>query len=537
MLQRGRIIWLSVGLVLLLGSAVAWVAIEPEPPPTRPEVEIIAENAPRSDAPASLPSASLSSSATATSAPPAGGSPGAPTGPCTALPFTPSGASLAHATARKVWAFYFPPFPISIDNKAPTSDYYSTWVNSLNSLNGAYDLRDRPIGRPPIAGAAWKQEDFATEVRRARQVGIDGFIWEYNSTSSDARWRQLPEMLAAAKRVDPQFKIMLSPDMPSDAATGPSALAASLAALNGEPNLARTSDGRLLLAPFYPERRPVSWWDGLRDELTAKGVPSALVPIFLSWGGGSEKSEWTGHVYGYSTWGTRTASGTATYARNAQAARDRGGIWMQPAAFEDVRNYDGRYWEASNSGLLRSSFTAAIQSNADMMAFMTWNDYTESWMSPSRERGYSVTDVAAYYIEWFKMGRAPVVSQDALYYFHRSQRTDAPFTTSPTGRNGQKITMAVPNGDPPTNNVELVAFLAKPGTLSIRQGAATTTVDAAAGVVSVKAALVPGTTPALTLTRNGNTALAVTSGTPVAVQVRFQDMIYHGGGGTACPRA
>jgi hypothetical protein len=330
---------------------------------------------------------------------------------------------------------------------------------------------------------------------------------------------------------------MLSPDFPSDAAAGPDTVVANVAKVKNEPAIYRTDDGRIVLAPFYPERRPVLWWDSLRDKLSAQGVGSALMPIFLSWGGGTEKSDWTGHVYGYSTWGTRTASGTATYVKESQAAHARGGIWMQAAAFEDSRSYDGRFWESSNSALLRGSFSTAISSNADVVTLTTWNDYTESWMSPSQERGYAVTDVAAYYIEWFKTGQAPPVSQDALYYFHRGQRTDAPFTTSPTGRNGQKITMAVSNGDPASNNVELVAFLASPGKLTITQGSAVTTVDAAAGVTSVKAAIVAGTTPVFALQRGGATVQSVTSKTPVRAQVPFQDMIYHAGGGNSCARS
>lgn len=460
----------------------------------------------------------------------------AATGACSPLPIATSAASQQHTTKKKVFAYYFPPFPVSIENKPPTGDYYSSWKYSLNAINGAYDLRDRPLPRNPVAGAGWKQTDFATEVRRAREVGIDGFIWEYNPTSGDARWQQLPAMLAAAKAVDPAFRIMLSPDIPNDATAGPDAMATNVAKLKNEAALYRTEDGRVVLAPFYPERRAVSWWDSLHDKLAAQGVNSALVPIFLSWAGGSDKSEWTGHVYGYSTWGTRTASGTATYVKDSQAAHARGGIWMQAAAFEDSRSYDGRYWESSNSGLLRGSFTTAIQSNADIVTLTTWNDYTESWTSPSQERGYAVTDVAAYYIEWFKSGKAPAITQDALYYFHRSQRTDAPFTTFPVGRSGQKVTMYVPNGDPASNNVELVAFLTAPGTLTITQGTAVTTVDGGAGIVVAKAAMVPGTTPVFALRRVGTQVRSVTSKTPISAQVRFQDLIYHAGGGNVCAR-
>jgi hypothetical protein len=291
-----------------------------------------------------------------------------------------------------------------------------------------------------------------------------------------------------------------------------------------------------VLAPFYPERQPTAWWDSVHDTLAAQGADTALVPIFLSWGGGTEKSDWNSHVYGYSSWGNRWVSGTGTYTKDSQAAHARGRIWMQPVAFEDTRSYDGRYWEASNSGLLRSSFETAIQSDADWVAMITWNDYTESWMSPSQQRGYAVTDIASYYIDWFKTGKAPAITQDALYYVHRSQRTDAPFSASPIGRNGSPVTMKVPNGDPASDQVELVAFLTTAGKLVITQGSTVRTMDAAAGVVSFKVPIVAGTTPVFQLQRAGTTVQTITSKTPIKSQVTFQDMMYHAGGGLSCTR-
>jgi hypothetical protein len=457
-------------------------------------------------------------------------------GTCNPLPVSLPAPSTLRASKKKVFAYYFPPFPVSVENKAPAVDYYSQWQYSLNSKGGAYDLRDRPIGRDPRTQANWKQLDFEVEIRRAIEVGIDGFIWEYHDSATDQRFDQLPALLAAAKAVDPGFKIMLSPDFPTTAGASPDPVVTIVARVKSDPSIYRLDDGRIVLAPFYPERQPTAWWDSVHDTLAAQGADTALVPIFLSWGGGTEKSDWNSHVYGYSSWGTRWVSGTGTYTKDSQAAHARGRIWMQPVAFEDTRSYDGRYWEASNSGLLRSSFETAIQSGADWVAMITWNDYTESWMSPSQQRGYAVTDVASYYIDWFKTGKAPAITQDALYYVHRSQRTDAPFSASPIGRNGSPVTMKVPNGDPASDQVELVAFLTTAGKLVITQGSTVRTMDAAAGVVSFKVPIVAGTTPVFQLQRAGTTVQTITSKTPIKSQVTFQDMMYHAGGGLSCTR-
>lgn len=460
----------------------------------------------------------------------------ATTAACNPLPISLPAPANRHTSAKKAWAYYFPPFPLAIDSPDPSRDKYASWLNTYNSSNGAYDLRDRPL--PPLrpSPTTWRQADFEKEIRQAVGAGLDGFIWEYNN-SSDIRWQQLPAMLAAVKAVDPGFKIMLSPDFNTAAGSTSDSVYNNVMKVKDDPSIYRNSAG-IVLAPFYPERKTPAWWDGLRSRLASSGVKSNLVPIFLSWGGGTQKTEWNNSVSGYSQWGTRFASGVPTLARESAEAHRRGRTYMQPVAFEDSRSYDGRYWESSNSSTLRDSLASAITSNADSIALMTWNDYTESWVAPSKQRGYAVLDMAAYYISWFKNGAKPTVSQDALYWSHRSHPTNAPHSKTPIGRNGKPAPMYIPNGDAAKNQVELVAVLKSPGRLSITQGSNVKTLDAPAGLTSFKVPLVTGTTPSLKLSRSGATVQTVTSNTPVRSAVVYQDMIYHAGGGVAvsCPR-
>ena len=156
----------------------------------------------------------------------------------------------------------------------------------------------------------WRQADFEKEVRQAVGAGLDGFIWEYNS-STDIRWQQLPAMLAAAKAVDPGFKIMLSPDFNTAAGSTSDSVYNNVMKVKDDPSIYRNNAG-IVLAPFFPERKTPSWWDGLRSRLASSGVKSNLVPIFISWGGGTQRPDWNNSVSGYSQWGTRTASGVPT---------------------------------------------------------------------------------------------------------------------------------------------------------------------------------------------------------------------------------
>jgi hypothetical protein len=467
--------------------------------------------------------------ATATAAQSA--TPTATTAICNPLPINMPAPANRHTSAKKAWAFYFPPFPLAVDSPDPLRDVYNRWQNTHYSVNGAYDLRDRPLAPQRAGDSSWRQADFEQEVRQAVNAGLDGFIWEYH-TSSDIRWNQLPLMLAAARKVDPGFKIMLSPDFNTAAGSTSDSVYKDVMKVKDDPSIYRTGAG-IVLAPFYPERKTPSWWDGLRSRLASSGVKSTLVPIFLSWGAGTQKMEWNNSLSGYSHWGTRTAGGVAGLAKASVEAHRRGKTWMQPVAFEDTRSYDGRYWESSNSSTLRGSLMSAIDNNADAISLITWNDYTESWVAPSKQRGYAVLDMAAYYISWFKSGVKPTVTQDALYWSHRSHATSAPYSKLPIGRDGKPTPMYISNGDAARNEVELVAVLKSPGRLTITQGGNVKSMDAPAGLTSFKVPLVAGTTPSFKLARSGTTVRTLNSNTPVRSSVTYQDMIYHAGGGVA----
>jgi glycosyl hydrolase family 71 len=447
-------------------------------------------------------------------------------GMCNPFPFKPSSVDSLRSSPRKAFAFYFPPFPISIDNQDPSTDYYSYWLKGQRG----YQLVDRPIPRAPLKAPNVAQADFQTEIRRAIDVGLDGFIWEYGIATSDARWLRLPQMLAAARAVDPGFKIMLSPDFPTQTGASSNEVAAAIEQVADDPNLFRLGDGRLILAPFAPERQPLSFWVELLQKLDAKGVKATLVPIFLSSGHGY-MPEWAKISYGFSTWGNRYASGAAGYAQGAALAHSLKRKYMSPVAFEDVRTKNRAFYESSGSSEMRASFMAAINGRADWISMLTWNDYTESWMSPSLNRGYTVTDVAAYYLQWYKEQAAPTITQDVLYYFQRTQTSEAPAASGV-----MPAPLKLYAGDPVSNEVEVLAFLTSPGDLTITQGDSTLRMPAPKGVTSFKVPMIPGATPVFSLERSGRTEIRLKSDSAIQNSVTQRDMSYHAGSSMQCPR-
>jgi hypothetical protein len=456
------------------------------------------------------------------------------------------------ASRKKVFAWYFPPYPLSISNESDSQNWYERWL-SPDGGGGEYRstggfLRDRPLPMPQRTDSNWRQLNFEVEIRQAIAMGLDGFILEmsYLQQHPDDRWNRVRAMLDAAHAVDPGFKIMLAPGFPKAADAMPDELAATILSVANHPSVLHLPDGRLPMATFYPERpakdggKPIQWWQLLFEQLHTQGVDVAWYPVFLSPGTMNalpDLEEWYQTSAGYSRWDGRWASQASSNMTEAANARSRGLQWIARASFQDTRvrkpaYLELRHWESSNSATLRAFFEQAIASDTDWLTVLTWNDYSETQTAPSRDRGYAVADLIAYYTTWFKIGAPPPIYRDALYYFHRKQRSDAPYDTTQQTAGAMKIAA----GPVAENNVELLAFLAEPGELTIRQGSDIKVQSANAGVTSFKVPLVPGTTPQFELRRQGGLVQSLVSHTPVAEAVDYQDMTYYAGGGIECAR-
>ncbi len=72
------------------------------------------------------------------------------------------------------------------------------------------------------------------------------------------------------------------PDMNSLDSMTPQQLASEMALLAASPAAFRIGDGRLVVAPFLAEARPVSWWQEFIAAMKLQyGFDVALVPVFL----------------------------------------------------------------------------------------------------------------------------------------------------------------------------------------------------------------------------------------------------------------
>ncbi|AWZ18138.1 MULTISPECIES: glycoside hydrolase family 71 protein [unclassified Streptomyces] len=438
----------------------------------------------------------------------------------------PQPAALRSGAAAKklVFAHYFTPYPLSLDNASADSDYYTRNYLDPDGESGKHQrygglLRDRPLPVLPKSGD-WELANLQQEVRTARAAGIDGFTLDLLSLSGK-NWERSKLLMAAARSVDPAFKVMLMPDMTSLKTDDPAVLADALADLAAAPAAHRLPDGRLVVSPFKAEAKSPAWWSQVMDVLESRhGVRTALVPLFLDYGANGERFAPISH--GFSEWGSRSYVGQDGAAADVRKAHGMGKIWMQPVSVQDARPNQGIYDEAGNTATLRTTWNRAIEDGADWVQLTTWNDYSEgTQFAPSQHNGHAYLDLSSYYLAKFKTGSWPKIVRDTLYLTSRTQFAAA----DPTG--DQSLVMSLRKGSAASRDtVEVLSFLTRPASVLRTVGSAKGTYEAPAGVHSELLPLTPGTSSA-TVVRDGKAGAGVRLLYPADRKVEVQDLQYY----------
>jgi hypothetical protein len=424
-----------------------------------------------------------------------------------------------------VFAHYFPPYPISLDNRPAASDYYTAHYLDPAGEQGrhaAYGglLRERPLPRPVDDSTDWELADMRTEVRRAIDAGIDGFTVNLLGLRGDDYWPTVLTLLEAAADVDPDFGIVLMPDATTDAVADPWELADAVADLAERyPALERLPDGRLVVSPFAPERIGAEWWARwVRYLAVEHDLRVALVPCFLEYGPETADA-FQPFSHGFSSWGDRSPGYAAEHAGDADLAHARDRLWMQPVSLQDARPAQGVYDEANNTENLRSTWQAAID-GAEWVQLITWNDYAEGTeLAPSTHIGWSPLEISAYYLTRFKTGGWPELVRDVVHVSHRVQAAGA----VPSGHTG---TMTLREGSSPARDeVEVLAFLTAPAAVRLTVGGQLHEFDLPAGVQVVTAPLAVGEIT-VAVHRDGELVAEASSPFEVLRTPRIQDLQY-----------
>ncbi|MEV4115214.1 endo-1,3-alpha-glucanase family glycosylhydrolase [Nonomuraea sp. NPDC049695] len=438
------------------------------------------------------------------------------------LPFTLAGTTALRSSAKKVFAHYFTPFPISLDNQAPAGDYYARNYLKPDGESGkhaAYGglLRDRPLGRDPIAGD-YALADLKTEVRQAIAAGLDGFTVDILSVTS-AQWTRVQNLIKAAEAVDAGFKIVLMPDMNGLASTDSAAFATAMAKLAASKSVYRLADNRLVVAPFKAEARTAAWWsDWMKTMETQHGIKVALVPTFVDFT--RYRDAFAPISYGFSNWGNRNPAANAGLTANIDRAHGLGKIWMQPVSVQDERPNQGVFDEAGNTENLRATWKGAIDGKAEWVQLTTWNDYSENTQfAPSRNAGWTYLDINAYYLTCYKLG-CPKITNDTAYLTHRIQPVAADPAYAQT-----KLMKLRAGSTAARDTVEVLTMLTAAGKVSVTIGGTTQTYDAPAGVSAKTFPLKAGAASA-TVTRSSAVVAKVVSPHAITATPQVQDLHY-----------
>jgi hypothetical protein len=493
---------------------------KPTPAPTKPVAPTPAPPKPVAPAPAPPPVSTPVSASNSGDA-------------CLAAPM-PSSDALFNS-AKRVFAHYFHPFPLSIENNPPAKDYYNTqYLSKAGESNkwlkqGGY-LRQRPLGVTPSTSPNWEQLNMEAEVRAAIARGITGFTFD-SMAASDATDSKsdLHLMLAAAQAVDSRFKILIMPDM-SALGADTNSVVQIIASVAGSPAAYHLGDGRLVVSPFDASLNSPAWWQTVISRLSSQGIQIALVPTFLGWSLSADA--FAAISYGFSDWGSATVTGAGALEGDPDIAHSTyKKIFMMPVDPQQYRPKGFVYWEAGNSAALRGAWTDSIQGDADWIQLVTWNDLSESsTIEPvtdatlQRNIGTGFYNLTGYYASWFLTGQQPKITHDVLYYFYRREPTTAVASA--------QSQLAKVYSGVATNYIELVGFLTSPGVLKITIGGKTYTQNAAAGIVSFKIPSQPGI-PLFTLSRGSSDVFSFEGGVqiygPGGLPSAVEDLTYWSG--------
>jgi hypothetical protein len=451
----------------------------------------------------------------------------------TVLPFDLPPAAERAGSPRKVLAHWFY-FPRSFDNKPYPVDSYSRDYMSPSGFGGKYRqaggfILERPLPRRSLASPDWLAEDLLTDVIEASAIGIDGFQMNIAHISDDFYgWQHFLAAQRAVLRAGLPFRLVINFDC--TAASSKKVLETyprQIVAAFRRGGLMTTDDGRLVLSAFLAEAWPVAFWRELFDGIRRLGTDIYFVPMFLSVR--DITPEYLALADTVSFWSANRVGAVQAFAVY-RGVKFGGKPWMSPVVPQDCRPKDGWFAEAGGSAVFRSGWEGTIGLGASMASIVTWNDYSESSeIRPSTGIQYGYYDLAAYYIAWYKTGAPPPIRRDALYYFHRIQPASGDaFGTA------QSKPMTMKYGPGPLDEIELVAFLAKAGTLEIRTSAGVVSQDVKDGLQIIRAPLAPGR-PRFRLVRDGATVIDLESAFTVQTGSRYQDLLYRSGSSNRAP--
>lgn len=307
-------------------------------------------------------------------------------------------------------------------------------------------------------------EQLMSEIRVAQRYGVDGFVLNCGAWNREPRYKIVSErMFQAAEKLNTGFVLFFSAD-PSTGLTVDEAVS-MFVGFKDRANYFKVR-GRGVLTTFHGQR---PWVDQIQGRLSDLGAQVVLVPNVsnlrdLSLTGreietpSQEDAERIlaedRAVDGHSYFGAGGAYQdiAASIRWFGAAARKRGKLFMAPVTpFYRGIGRNNRVFESEGFKGMATEWEAAIESGADWVQIVTWNDWSEAtyvepflemqkaefggkWPDALAHDGFLVA--SGYFIRWFKSGVEPAPDPPLLCVFFKPESKRREDADPPRGSEG-----------------------------------------------------------------------------------------------------
>ena len=430
---------------------------------------------------------------------------------------------------------------------------------------------------------------YEREIQQAQAAGIDGFALNVGGWLNQNYYIiYSAQMFEAAARLNTGFKLMFSADMCcGNAMADVEDMVRRFANDARYSQVYFKYNGEFVLTTFSGDAMGTAFWSQVKSDLAGGSNPSTttepaalaevagapsnapvhvfLVPAFF-WGGEIPTTaavqqgfnQWSPVIDGSFYWGIAGVPGSGgsldpvtSSESYASVVHGGGKLYMAPVCLQFWGANADRYFEYSGAAGMRKMWMDAINvTHPDWVEIITWNDFTEgSYVSPiddpnkyqfanfldttgvpSTTLGYfhshnGATALLPYFINWYKTGVQPTISNDAIYWFYRTQ--------SQSSNPGVPTVSAATNYGPVADVVYVTVNLTAPGVLKVTSGSRVSTFNLPAGSSDVQAPFMAGSAPTFELDRGSSVSIAAVAGTDtIQAAPQFNDYYYSTGSAT-----
>lgn len=377
------------------------------------------------------------------------------------------------------------------------------------------------------------EESADLDIRRAIRAGIDGFAMDVMAGGKDACFKMMDALFKVAEEKNYPFELTFCLDDPE---TNEAAIDYLLKNHGSSPKLARR-DGKVFFAGYASVRTGMIYgakqWNGsdplnsLQFRATPEGWKTYIggyrayekkfnTPMYFHFclNGFFGFMNQDTFVPNQADW--NKAAGVLAedfdavgeffrhdfdYNQVSRIVRGKGAEWSEPMYYQYENPGSGKGFYGKGTDLIRDRWASARKNNSTLIQFATWNDYTENTMlAPGAETRYTLLDLTAYFVKWWKTGSPPTPDHDRVYLVYRKFPNSA--TIYPFNRRSKLAPDAI----------EVLTILPKPAIIRVPGRGASW--KAPAGFFCKQLPLTPGPVIA-EVVRGGKTVIHLESPEPV----------------------